>query len=202
MNEGWESTIYPELNAIFINVPNTTDATYQQFVMNTITKAWCRFSAWNFHTLVMFENILYGGGDGIVYQLWTGSTDDGELVTAEVAQAYNTLGSGAQKQVKLVRPIIRVSGTATILLRMDGDFKEMRDSSTFSYNSDGSIAIWDIALWDVAVWETESTDIESAWTAIPCLPAYMHSFRMQITSGSINLDWLATYFAHSRAGIL
>jgi hypothetical protein len=201
-SEGWESTIYPELNAIFINVPSTTDSAYQQFVMNTITKAWCRFSEWNFHTLVMFNNVLYGGGDAGVFQLWNGSTDNGELITGTVGQAYNILGSRTQKEVKLVRPIIRVSGTATILLRMDGDFKEMLDTSTFSYNSDGTIAIWDLAQWDLALWETEATDIESSWTAIPSFPAYMHSFHMQITSGSINLDWLATYFAHSRAGIL
>jgi hypothetical protein len=43
-NFGWCLLYNPKNNALIVNVPVSVGANQEQFVMNNITKAWCKFT--------------------------------------------------------------------------------------------------------------------------------------------------------------
>lgn len=201
-NIGWHGVIYPEVNALVVNVPVIEETTYHQYVMNDVTKAWCRFTGWDLHSFTVFNDVLYAGGDGTVYLAWVGSTDDGEPITGISAQAYSNYARGLQKQPQLIRPVLSIQGTATVLARIDADFKNMIDNSVLALNFNGNTALWDEAVWDSSVWSGEDGDIESKWTAVPGEPGYLHSLRIQITTSSGELSWKGTNILSRMCGVL
>ena len=68
---GWEAIVYPAQSAMIFNIPIAEDGTHQQYVMNTITKAWCRFTDWNAETFAVFNGQLYFSRGTAVYKAWS-----------------------------------------------------------------------------------------------------------------------------------
>jgi hypothetical protein len=64
-----------------VNVPLTATQ-YEQYVRNTSTGAWCRFTGWNACTFGVFADRLYFG------------TPDGRLVLADTGQQDAAYGWG------------------------------------------------------------------------------------------------------------
>jgi hypothetical protein len=62
-NQGWEALLYPAQNAMLVNVPTVVGSTYQQYVMNTVTKNWCKFTGWNGDAFALFNKELYFAGN-------------------------------------------------------------------------------------------------------------------------------------------
>lgn len=199
---GWQTTIFPNTNAIIVNVPIAESNTSYQYVMNDITKAWCRFTGWNCAAMELFQDQLFCVLGGSTFRLWVGQNDAGEPITGTCAQAYNSLGAGYQKQVKLARPNIAVEGSATLVMSFDNDFKAFDGFTELTYMSTSGSAIWDVSLWDVGTWDIGITNVESLWTTIPNEPGYLYSFRLSLTTDSAQFNWTSTNFAFSRAGIL
>src|SRR6185295_12739004 len=44
---GWKSITFPAYDAMIVNVPIAEDGTHQQYVMNLLTKSWCKFTNWD-----------------------------------------------------------------------------------------------------------------------------------------------------------
>lgn len=199
---GWQMLTHNHHNLLIVNVPVSLDSFSYQFVMNTITKAWCRFIGWNATCWAEFNGLIYFAGGTTVYQAWTGTTDSGEPIQASVMQAYSYLGSRQQKNVVLARPNFGLSGSAQISLALDTDFKTFNGETIFTYAPAPDGAIWDVDLWDTGIWDSGSSTFEPKWTTVPGDLGYLHSFRLQISTSSGNFVWTSTDFAHRPAGIL
>jgi hypothetical protein len=200
--DGWSMTAYRSANFLVVNIPLQEDVISYQFVMNTITGAWCRFTGWNARCWALFGTDLYFAGGTKVSKAWQGTSDAGVAITGTVAQAYNSLGFNSQKNISLVRPNIAVAGSATLIMAIDDDFKVFDGQTQVTFASLSTAAIWDSSLWDTGIWDIGLTAVEPKWLTVPSNPGYLHSFRLQLTTSIASFSWTSTNYAFRPAGIL
>lgn len=123
-NFGWQGMIYPKGKWLFVNVPQTEGDVQYQYVMNTITSAWCKFTGFDANCWAIFgDSLYYGTNDGRVMIVDTNFTDEGNNITGSIAQAFSYFGArGRIKHFKMIRPLIRSSGTINYSVSMDVDY--------------------------------------------------------------------------------
>jgi len=165
-NFGWQVTSYPRGNMLIMNVPHVETSLAEQYVMNTLTGAWCKFTGWNANCFVIYNDKLYfGGNSGDVYQGDVGSTDVGETITATGQTAYRAFGStGKNKQFKMIKALVRSTATNRPRLGVSTDFVETNNLSTLPANA-SSGALWDVATWDNASWSVDDVPL-SDWSSV------------------------------------
>lgn len=161
LNFGWELFLYSEASMLLLNVP--VDGNLQQFVMNSYTKAWCRFLEWNANCFAELSGSLYFGTLGEVRQAWTGTTDLDAAISAEVALNFTYFGDRANlKYTTLVRPVMKFDITPlSVKVGIDADFNLQPPSSEI-INVSESGSVWDTARWDGSFWGGEPT-VRSFW---------------------------------------
>lgn len=202
LNFGWQMMTAKAQNMLIVNVPVSSDTLSYQFVMNTITKAWCRFTGWNASCWANFNGQLYFAGGNKVYHAWTGPNDSGAPIVGTVAQAYSALGIGGQKQITLVRPNVAFSAQVNLQIALDADFRTFSGMTQIGYAPPIGAAIWDLDLWDSGIWDGGTQILNPTWTTVPGDLGYLHSLRMQISSSLAGVTWTSTDYALRRAGIL
>jgi hypothetical protein len=64
---------------LIVNVPIAEDGTHEQYVMNTITKSWCKFKELERRRLRRLQQgaLFHDRHDG-GYKAWTGDVDNGD----------------------------------------------------------------------------------------------------------------------------
>jgi hypothetical protein len=164
-NFGWELVPYPKGTRAILNVPIQEGETQHQYVMNTLTGAWCRFTGMNANCWVVFrDNLYFGGNDGNVYQADNGSLDLYSSVDAIGQTAYNYFGSrGGGKQFKLIQPLVTTDSGTNPSIGLSTDFK---DNATLGTPAAAGVltALYDSAVYDTDIYPTESRNV-SDWTA-------------------------------------
>lgn len=199
----WHMVVHNAQNMLVINVPvSSSPLTSYQFVMNTITKAWCRFTGWAATTWVIHNGQLYFAGGDKVSLAWTDTSDAGTPISAQAAQAYSSLGQRGQKKISLVRPNVAFSSGVTVQMAMDSDFKTFSGQTQLTYSPLTAGAVWDLDLWDTGVWDSGVQILDPKWTTVPSNMGYLHSFRIQFTTSTALVTWTSTDFAHQAGGIL
>jgi len=204
-NPDWDMVVHKSASALIVNIPVATDSVSYQFVMNTITKAWCRFTGWNASCLAEYQGNFFFASGHVVYQGWSGVSDSGSAIQGTIAQAYNNFGSNSGLQITSIMPYIQASGQLAISYAVDTDFVTSAANNLQTYQIQS--AAWDISLWDQAEWSStgdiNSTDfVVPQWMTVPSKPGFMHSLRMQITSSTGNIAWTATQLLVKPAGFL
>jgi len=199
-NIGWQAISYPQGSFVLVNVPVT--ASYvQQYVMNSITGAWCRFSGWNASAWEVFGENLYFAGTDKVARAWVGNSDFGAAIFAKAQQAYSYFGNRAQqKHFKLVRPVVALGGKVTLQLGMDADYTIGKFAS-FTATGPVENYVWDSSEWNAATWAANS-ETRRDWATIFAKECYAGAFRLQCAVTSATLRWSATDFVYERGGVL
>jgi hypothetical protein len=198
---GWQMTVFPGGNFLVVNVP-TSVGTSIQLVMNLTTKSWCRFMNWNASAFVVANEELYYAGTTKTYHAWSGTSDSGTAITGEVIQAYNNFRYSTQAQVSMVRPHLSMTGSATVLYSIDTDFRLIGDPSLISYLGTDGIGFWDSGVWDTALWGGELQTLKPTWFSVISELGYLHAFRLKMISANSVVNWTATNFLVSQAGVL
>lgn len=148
---GWSVTVYPEGHRVLVNIPiNSTTAI--QYVMNTLSGAWCQYTNHNAASWVVHDGGLYFGGlDGTVYRADYGTSDNGDGIEYTIKTAFSDYKQGGRlKRFTLLRPLIQANANprASIIVNVDyGD-----DNSTNIPVITAFSGVWDSALWDDATW--------------------------------------------------
>lgn len=181
---GWQLIAYPRANMAILNVPQVEGAIQDQFVMNTINGAWCRFTGQNANCWEVFDNLAYfGGNDGIVYLADAAAGDEDATLEADMQCAYNYYAArGRNKRWTTLRPLVSkdTSFPADLQIGLSVDF-ETNDAldDVFTASLD-DIALWDDpnTLWDEAMWPGVVT--EAKWVAVSGI-GYCSSIRMKIS---------------------
>jgi hypothetical protein len=196
---GWQLQGYPEKNALILNVPVLGGS--QQFVMNTLSGAWCRFTGWNASCFVQNQSALYFGAAGKVVRAWTGSNDSGVAITGRALPSFQYHGGMSQKRYTMARPIITTDSPGVgVLLRLNVDFdiQEPVGSPTFSPST---AATWDVATWDGSVWAGGLT-LRKDWNTIGGV-GYCAALYLKVQTSSAQLRWQSVdYVAEKGAGVL
>ncbi len=169
-NFGWQFIEYAKGQLAILNIPQVEDNTSVQYVMNTLTGAWCQFTGLNANCWEVLNDVPYfGSNDGHVYQWDYGSGDYIDStnlpITATVQTAFNYFESrGHLKRWTMVRPILTTDGSVTPGVGLNIDFGTDAPISIPSTATAVS-ALWDVALWDVAIWPLNSSLVAN-WTTV------------------------------------
>jgi len=149
---GWQLVEYPKGRLMVVNVPITERSIAHQYVMNTQTGGWCRFTGMNAGCWGLKGDVLYfGGHDGTVYKYGGTYSDDGDEINAVSISAYTNLGTVRSKSVKMARPMFSGPEGYIPLLALRSNY----DLGTVNYSASSQAtagAYWDEAEWDVAEW--------------------------------------------------
>jgi hypothetical protein len=195
---GWALTLHPAGIKLILNVPTVENTTARQYVMNTKTGAWCRFTGWNAFSWEVQRDTLYFGGDGILVKADTGVGDDGVAVQADVKQAFSYFGArGQQKKFTLMRPVLAIDGEIQLGLDINMDYADAAPSSTVTVNSGGGDP-WSVS-WSVA-WGGAAT-IYRAWHSIRGV-GFAAAPRLRVQSDEVRVSWSASDFAWEVGGLL
>lgn len=198
-NYGWQVQEYPAANMLILNVPVSV-GTQVQYVMNLITKAWCRFTGWAANCFELFQDNLYFGGNGIVYKAWSTNADDALAINTDALQAYSYFGApGYLKHCKMVRPNLNVSGPPSIYANVSVDFATT-DLSTVAAASASASAKWDSATWDSGLWGSELEPYRQ-WFGSTGL-GFAMAPRLKTQTNGIEVRWISTDVVIERGGVL
>ena len=198
-NFGWEILHWPEGDQVILNVPVETNGNQQQFVMNTITGAWCNFDGIDANCWVLWNEDPYFGGQNMVGKYGTALNDNGAVINWEVHQAFSYFGSrGVLKQFYEARPIFQSNGTPSIFIGLNTDYSTDSVGGTLNFSAP-SYGIWDTATWDSGVWGG-SLSVIANWQGITGSGVCAGLDMIGQTSG-IETHWAATDFIYERGGI-
>jgi hypothetical protein len=190
---GWQITYTAKNNAVWINVP-VGQGQQVQYVMNTITTSWCKFSGWAANCWEIFGDDPYFGGSGFVGRAWTtgpdGYSDDNANISTNCIQAFNYFGSrGVKKYFTRARPSIFSNGQPSIAMNMNIDFALTDVSSALSF-SPNPAATWDVSLWDTGLWGSDSS-ITNNWQGITGI-GYCGGIHLKSSSQYLSMEWAST----------
>ncbi len=149
-NFGWSLNVYPGGGWIVINVPETTNSKYHQFIVNTTTNGYTVFNGWNAQVFGIINKKLYFGQGTVLVQGDTGTDDRGAGIALRSRQAFSKLGTARRKKISNARLYMESVGTLNIdfSLGLDFDFPNPQGSQTSTVVG----SEWDVAAWDVAEW--------------------------------------------------
>jgi hypothetical protein len=201
INFGWQIAYYASENMLIINVPSNTGP--QQFVMNTISKAWASFSGINAQCWELSNDAMYFGATGYVGQFWNAYSDDGNNINAEVQQAYSYFDARGQlKRFTMIRPIFQTdNGIPGVLAGINVDFDTQNNLGSVSFNAqNAAIGSWDNAIWDESQWGG-ALSVTKSWQGVTGI-GYSGGVAMKIASQGIDVHWASTDYVMERGGVL
>lgn len=206
-NFGWEPCLYPNGDKLIVNVPQSPGRIQYQYVMNTITGAWCRFTGWNANTFENFNTSLFFGGNlgatansAFVARCDTGFSDDGGYIFGEAKPAFQYFGfPGYQKQITMARPIFRLSGNLQATLAMDMDFADNYPVATPSFSGSAG-TLWNTSLWNTFLWG-DTPSIKKDWQGVTGV-GDAGTLHMRIVNNMTPVSWQAVQYVFKRGGIL
>ena len=196
---GWEAVVYPAQAALIVNVPIVEDGEHEQYVMNTITKAWCKFTGWNAEDFAIFNGELYFVIGTKVVKAWTGTADGDNEIVAYAKTAFSYLGTpGKLKQIKMFRTVLSINGQMTFLTDVDVDFQDNPITGTATY-SVVSGALWDVAKWDEAYWAS-GLEVVKNWTSPADNTGYCVAGKIKVNTNSLTVQWMANDIMYEVGG--
>ncbi len=187
---GWQLTPYPKSTMAILNVPFQEGVLQHQFVMNTLTGAWCDFQGWNFNTFAVFNDNLYAGSnDGKVIRCDFGARDGTAEITAIGQTAYSYYKSrGTLKKWAALRALLTTDSNSRPSLGISTDFK---DNAVLGTPSAGILAsaLYDSAIYDTDVYAIESRSITD-WTSISGIgqAASVHFRASTMAAGEVQIS--------------
>ena len=187
-------------SALWINVPVGLGS-QEQFVMNTITKSWTRFTGWNANCWETFNDNPYFGGNGYVALAWDGYVDDINDINAVALQAFNYYESrGVKKYFTRARPSIFTDGTPAILVGMNVDFDVSDTTGSLNF-SPTTYGLWDTSVWDNSLWAGGAI-ITNNWQGVSGI-GYCAGIQLKSASQGLQIEWASTdvVFQQGWAGI-
>lgn len=197
---GWKSISFPARDALLVNVPIAEDGTHEQYVMNAITKAWCKFTEWDAEDFAVFNKELYFCKTTVVYKAWTGEDDNDNNIIYYAKQAFQDFGDPRPKHCKLFMPILTVNGSVTYATDVDVDFENKTMTGSTSFVSGGS-SLWGTAKWGQNQWSS-STGIIRQWGSPASWEGFWLAGKLKIESDTIRGQWVGTSMIYESGGAL
>jgi hypothetical protein len=189
-NFGWQTMYVPTINQLWVNVPVQEGQNQQQYVMNTITGAWCNYIGWAANCMEMFNDEPYFGGNGFVAHAYYGLVDDVSNINAIGLQAFNNFNSaGTLKRFTMSRPIFRTDGQPAIFAGVNIDFNTDVPTTSLTY-APSTYAKWDTAIWDAALWGGGLSVLQN-WQGLNGV-GYYGAPIVKTSSSGIQVRWVST----------
>lgn len=198
-NTGWTIEIYPAQAALVVNVP-TGATTSEQYVMNTTTKSWCKFTGWNASDFIVYGKELYYADQTKIAKAWTTSADYGANIVADAQTAFNNHNDGSNKDWGLFRPILRVNGTLNFQIGVAVDFEPNPGLTTATYTV-VSGARWDVSSWDQGFWAAGLEAILD-WRTPGAKIGQYGAGLLKVATNSLTIQWAANDYCYTKASVV
>lgn len=206
-NFGWQATFHPAGNKLVFNVPQISNSMQYQYVMNTISGAWCRFTGWNANVFATMADSLYFGSNlgalpntAYVAKADFGFSDDGGYVQAEAKTAFQFFGHrGYEKQLTMVRPIFVTGGNVNAALGMDMDFADAYPATTPTFTGTGGTP-WNTAPWNTFPW-TSGGNIKKDWQGVTGV-GDAGALHMRVVNNKTATQWQSIQYVFKKGRIL
>lgn len=200
-NFGWQVILYPIGNKIIVNVPQVENLIQYQYVMNTITGAWCMFQGWSSACWELMGDALFFGGNGVVVQADTGTSDNGSSIQTDLKPAFSDFGtSGQQKQWTMVRPVFVADNDFGVVVALNVDFSDLPPTQPLTLPPLAVDAIWNVSAWDLTNWN-RGPQARFTWTTIGGIGFYA-SLRMRTLSKGAQISLQSIDYVGQAGGIL
>jgi len=195
---GWQAIYYPAGRYLLVNIPQssyTSSATSRpmyQYVMNTQTRQWCRFTGQDARCWALLNNVLYFGGvNGKVYKADTGYVDGTTPISYRAKQAYNYFGMrGRVKQWTMARlTLLTDSSSPGGSIYVDTDFGSQDLAASGAITSTGG-ATWDVPDWDTVYWDASAAIVQE-WQTYGGI-GHCAALVVLINTNGAQLSWYAT----------
>jgi len=146
-NFGWQMLTYPRGSRAILNVPIIESELSHQYVMNTDTGAWCRFTGQNAACWAVFQDRLFFGVRGQVMEAdVTGSDTDGPIV-GDIKTAFQYGGGSATlKRYTMAQPLMNAEDGINIAIGVDTDFADGLELRPLPSN------VAEVSRWGSFVW--------------------------------------------------
>ena len=162
---GWQSILYPQGSYSLFNIPLSSTESVQ-YVMNSQTGAWCKFTGQNAACWSLFNGDLYFGAQdgGVIYKADTGTSDNAADIDWKIRPSFSYYGSRGNKKIfSLCRPHFISSGVPSFAIDLNLDFSDINPTN-IPTPSETASALWDVSKWDESYWAEEVTS--AAWTTV------------------------------------
>lgn len=200
-NWGWEVFVYPTQSAMIVNVPIVEGGEHQQYVMNTTTKSWCKFTDWDAETFAVYNGQLYFATSTTVKKAWYGNNDDGSNITAYGKTAFSYFGDmGTDKRFNLFRPVLVANGSFSFLADIDIEFEDREITGSATYTTVGG-ASWDAGNWDEAYWAA-GMEVLKEWVSPGSNVGKCAAGKVKVTTNSLTVQWMSDDFIYETGGYL
>ncbi len=176
---GWQLISYARGTRAILNVPINENNEQQQYVMNTLTGAWCQFIGMDANCWEIFEDRpFFGDNEGRVFEADKGGTDYGTTLQADMSTAFNYFKlRGNQKQWKMCRPQLTTDSQASVGLAFNVDFQDNAPIATPTTPSQSN-SVFGTAVFNTSTFAGDITT-QSNWTSVTGL-GYCASIRMVV----------------------
>lgn len=198
-NFGWQVLFWPRGTMILVNVPISTGSSQQQYVMNSISGSWCRFTGVRANCFEVYQGNIYYGGNGFVSRFWNTFADDGTQITGNAKQAFHYYRNKNLKQFVMARPILQSNGSPAISFGVNTDYDDSNVLSTLSF-SPTTYAAWDSAIWDTDVWGGGLT-VSRDWQNISGI-GFCAAPRFRTQANGLEVRWQATDILYKPGAVI
>lgn len=197
-NFGWQAMMYPRANRIVLNLPVDGGTEFHQYVKNTSTGAWSRFTGMNGSTWGTFRNRLYFAKSTGVYLADEGYNDDGQVIECDALTASSYLGSrGRLKQITAVCPVISSNGSVTYSMKISADYQDKRKPYTQSTTQPFG-SPWGSS-WGSSWFSGE--DISRKWKTL-FGEGIAIALRFRVASKNKTVKWYSINYLFKRGGVI
>lgn len=201
-NFGWEACIYPKGHMLVVNVPIVENSETNQYVMNLLTGAWCKFRGMTANCWALLNDSLYfAGTGGRVYQADYGTSDNSAAIPFKLKTAFNYCEDREHtKLFGMARPIVTGSEGMSFTFNVDVDFdnRVIDDTATIASTSTSE---WDVAEWDVASWGGGDDVVSRSWYSVNGLGRCL-AFRLEGNAEDVALGIASFHVTFEPGGLL
>lgn len=195
---GWQPILYPKGTMMIFNVPQA-NATYDQYVFNTITGAPCRFTGIDAISWGMLnDNLYWGDASGNVNKFDDGKDDLGSNIESDALQAFSTFKSPQHKKgFKNVQLLFQSQGNPNPAVDLNIDYQIAAPVGTpqaFPVSS----ALWGISKWGVGLWGS-ALQVYEGWRGVRGV-GRAASIRIRINSNTGQKKWIDTRYTFVPGG--
>lgn len=188
-NFGWQLARLPVADMLLMNVPTNEGSNQQQYVMNVITGAWCKFTGWEGNCFELLDGELYMGGNGVVEKVWDGYDDNDTNIVGIAKTAFDYFSVRTKKAFKMARPTISTSGTPTIEMGINVDYDDGDTLGTLTF-SPATAALWGISKWGIGLWGSGLQTLKN-WIGLSGV-GLCAAIRLKVASKGLEIRWQAT----------
>ena len=147
---GWEAVLHATAGWVVFNVPHR--GSNRQLVMNSQSKAWCRFRGMPAECWATWKDrLFFGRSGGEVWEADHGTKDGDKPIRAICRTAYSHLGSPYSKRARRLRAHIESPSTEPVAVGLSADYDRTPNQPVpAQLSAEG--ARWNIDTWDNARW--------------------------------------------------